>query len=259
MAKGGYVSVPVVLSAAVLRIPIVIHESDVHLGLSNLLVGRFAKRICLSFANTSGLPEWAKDRVRVTGNPMKSAFLSASASKGRDLMGFKDEKPVLLVTGGSSGSAGMNRAILTNLDALTSFCNVYLLCGNGKKSDFKKGGFVECEFSDDIMDLMKASSLCVTRAGAGGLANVCALGVPSVVIPLDSAASDHQNKNAKALAEFGAFKICSESDMGKPEFVDLIKDLILDEKKLKDLSSCALEMSDTDGAIKVCNVIRDVV
>ena len=140
-SKGGFVTVPVVLMAAHLKIPVVIHESDMTPGLANKLALPKATKICCNFPETK---DRFSDRATVTGTPIRQELFSGDAEKARKYCGFTDEKPVIMVMGGSTGAVHVNEAVRGALDGLLDKYNVIHLCGKGKTDESlkDKSGYV---------------------------------------------------------------------------------------------------------------------
>jgi UDP-N-acetylglucosamine--N-acetylmuramyl-(pentapeptide) pyrophosphoryl-undecaprenol N-acetylglucosamine transferase len=135
-AKGGFVSVPVVYGAAMLRIPVLLHESDMTPGLANKLAMPFAKKLLCTFPEAAKL---AGAKGLYAGTPLRPELFSGSREKGLKMFGFRDDRPVLMVVGGSSGAQSINRALRQALPALTSGFQVLHLCGAGNLEGNPRG------------------------------------------------------------------------------------------------------------------------
>ena len=128
-SKGGYVTVPVVLAAHIHRVPIVIHESDMTPGLANKIALPHANKICCNFPETK---EQFSDRATVTGTPIRQELFQGESKKAFDFCGFAEQKPTVLIIGGSTGSVAINKAVRNCLDELLKKFNVVHLCGKDK-------------------------------------------------------------------------------------------------------------------------------
>ena len=201
-AKGGYVALPVCVAAGLLRVPVVIHESDVTPGLANRLAAPFCKAVCVSHRET--LNSVKKNKGVFTGNPIRDALLTGDRQTGLKLCGFNANgkeakgqrgKPVLLVMGGSSGAQKINSAVYEALDALLKDFFVIHICGLGGVSGEGGGaenreGYARFGFAgDELRHLYACADFFVTRAGANSLNEVFALKKPALVIPLGAGAS----------------------------------------------------------------------
>ena len=182
-SKGGFVSVPVVVAAAILRIPIVIHESDLTPGIATKIAARFAKIICLAFpiAQNAG-------KIRITGNPIRAV---GDAERGRKFLKFGNERPILLVAGGSSGADFLNNLLAKTVGEIAVKMNIIWLTGRGKLSEKSLPGNVRAfEYLDaEYLDILAAADLVVSRAGAGALFEIAAHTKPSILIPLPAESS----------------------------------------------------------------------
>jgi len=289
MCKGGFVSLPVAVAAGVWRVPVVLHESDAHMGLANRIAGHFATRVCVAFSNIDHLPRFVQKRVVVTGNPVRPSALDASAADGLEWLGFSGERPVLSIIGGSSGAAPLNTAIGAQLSELLSFCDVFLQCGKGKElsedviaageafqadESSRAGGSTEAiasadsvgvfrqeAFVDDIASVMMASDLCIIRGGANSLLDVTIYGVAAVAVPLPGSAGNHQYINVKSLEEQGACVLYEQSRIDADSGVDLvhvIRKMLQNPDELAGLRENALKLRRVDGSEKICEVILGV-
>lgn len=217
LATGGYVSIPVGLAAAVRRVPLVVHEQTVRLGLANRILARAATTVAVSADTTLGLLPRRASGV-VTGNPVRAEVLAgnrdrAVASLG--LSGFDLSLPTVYVTGGAQGSVQINTLVGEILPWLLNRANVIHQCGPahvGTLADaaarltpqhagrYHLAGFVGAE----LPDVLALADVLVCRSGAGTLAEITALGKASVLIPLASSAGAEQVHNARYLADAGA-------------------------------------------------------
>jgi len=206
-SKGGYVSVPVVLAARVLRVPVLAHESDVVPGLATRISAKVADKVLLSFEESKKyfkLDDKFKDKFIVTGNPIRSEILKGVKEKGLKLCGFHKFKPVVLVMGGSLGAMQVNNIVWNCLPELLKKYQIVHITGKGNlKFGLNKEGYKQFELLfDELKDVYAACDLIVTRGGANALAEVAALEKRAVVIPLGTASSrGDQIINAKFCSE----------------------------------------------------------
>lgn len=226
-SKGGFVSSPVVWAAWVYRIPAVIHESDITPGLANKLSIPFATKICYTFPETKKyLPPL---KAILTGLPVRESLLRGDAVKGRRICGFDDNKPVLMVIGGSQGSETLNKAIRNILAQITGKFNLCHLCGkNGVDPILNKfSGYKQFEYVDeDLPHLMAMADLVVSRAGATTLFELLALKKPHLLIPLSKQASrGDQILNARSFERQGFSKVLPEEDLNPESLLDTINSL----------------------------------
>ena len=248
-SKGGFVAVPVVLAAAKLKIPVIIHESDVVPGLANKISARFAEKICVSFEESRKHFEKFSEKVVVTGNPVREGVGAGSKERGLGFVELNGDKPVVLVMGGSQGAAQINELIRGCADELLKKFDIVHLCGVGKTNDsLKKEGYVQFEYLDkEMADVYELADLVVSRGGANSLAEIAFLGKKALIIPLGEEASrGDQIKNAEVFAKKCGWKIL-DSSTGKDEFLKGVEEAYnLAVKKCEDL---------TGGAEKIAKVI----
>lgn len=205
-SKGGYVAVPVVWAAWLLRIPIVIHESDLLPGLATRITMRMAKVVCLGWKETMAvLTQKTQKRAVVTGHPIRSEIVHGDQKRGLALAGFRDTEPVVLVMGGSLGAQRINAVLRAALQRLMPHCQVVHLCGRGnlvpEKAEWQYR-YKQIEYvNHELPHLYAAADIVVSRAGSGSIAELVSVGKPVIFIPLSRQASrGDQIANAEALA-----------------------------------------------------------
>ena len=226
-SKGGYVSVPVVLAAHLLHIPVISHESDMTPGLANRISMRSAVKICCNFPETVKL--LPADKAVLTGTPIRKELLNGNRIAGLDFCGFTAEKPVLLVVGGSTGAVHVNEAIRSILPTLLNTYQVCHLCGKGKTDPSlnNAAGYVQFEYvSKEMRDLFAMSDIVVSRAGANAICELLALRKPNLLIPLSANASrGDQILNAKSFQEQGYSSVLSEDNLTDTTLLNAIDEL----------------------------------
>jgi len=261
-AKGGYVSVPVAVAGYFLKIPVIIHESDSIPGLATKIMAKFAKKICLSFESSK---QYFKNKnIVITGNPIRKEILEGNYKQGCAITGFKGEKPIIFITGGSTGALFINKLIQTSIPKLVNTSQIVHQCGAGKeieidteknKDDYRQYDYL----ADEFKHIYAISDFLIARAGANNLSELAALGKPVIAIPLPSSASQHQLLNARAYAEKNACILVEEKDLTPQKFVEIVSDLLNDQNKMKELSRNIRKIAVLDGADKVSSVILDTV
>ncbi len=229
VATGGYVSVPVVLAAFLLRRTIFIHEQNAHPGRANRLLARFANRIAVSFEDT--LRYFPADRTKLLGYPVRRSLAAAAdAARDRSRFGIDGETKVAFVLGGSMGARSINRGIVEGLRTLLKEEKIAVLHSTGLRHarDYSAfddtrsllerqglhtevpGRYVCRNYFDPIQEPYAAADLIVARAGAGTVMELAALGKPSILIPKSDSPGDHQLWNALALKDRGASEVLFE-------------------------------------------------
>ena len=218
-SKGGFVTVPVVIAAKRLKIPALIHESDMTPGLANKLCLSSASKICCNFPETvNNLPA---DKAVLTGTPIRQELLSGNADAGRKFCGFTADKPVIMVIGGSLGAASVNDNVR--------------LCGKGKTDESLKGttGYVQYEYiQDELPDLFAMADVVISRAGANAICEIRELHKPNLLIPLSAKASrGDQILNARSFERQGFSMVLEEEEITETKLLDTIHQLYTDRQK----------------------------
>ena len=219
-SKGGFVAVPVVVAAWTLRIPVVIHESDLTPGLANRLSAPFCRRICLNFEETA--THFAQRSTRVTGTPLRAGLLQSDSERGRQWLtafkAFGQTQPILLVVGGSLGAQAVNRLVRADLAELTErFQVVHVVGAGGIDSQLlKTPHYLQFEYlAESYGDVVAASDIVVSRAGANALFEFLWFKKPQLLIPLPSAASrGDQLQNAALFEQKGYAQVRQERELG---------------------------------------------
>lgn len=224
-SKGGFVSVPVVLAAHRRKVPVIIHESDMTPGLANKLCIPCAEKICCNFPETiSHLP---KGKAVLTGSPIRQELFSGKKEKALKFCGFSNNKPVILIIGGSLGSAAVNQAVRKILPKLLQSYNVIHLCGKGKidesLSDLQ--GYAQYEYiKKELRDLFALADLVISRAGANAICELLALCKPNILIPLPASASrGDQILNANSFKKQGYSEVLEEETLSDDLLLETIE------------------------------------
>ncbi len=213
-SKGGFVSVPVVYGAWLRKIPAVLHESDITPGLANRMTISCAKIICTTF------PEAATaigDKAVYTGTPLRASLFSGIPAKGLAFLGFDGQKPVLTMMGGSSGAQSVNKALREALQRLLVHFDIAHICGKGNLDPALSGvpGYHQLEYvSKELPDLLAATDLMLSRAGANALSEILALKKLALLVPYPLGASrGDQILNAQSFAKRGFSRVLAQEDM----------------------------------------------
>ena len=257
-SKGGFVSVPVVRAAASLKIPCVIHESDMTPGLANKLALPKATKVCCNFPETKDL--FPDGKAVVTGTPIREELFRGDSAFAYNYCGFTDSKPVLLIVGGSSGSVIINNAIRENLDKLLETFNVIHLCGkdNLDESLKDKKGYVQYEYvKKELASMLALCDIIISRAGANAICELLALRKPNILIPLSKAASrGDQILNAQSFEKSGYSYVIQEEELNTDSLFAGINEVYNNKEKYIQ----AMESSNlTDSTGIIINMIEDLV
>ena len=226
-SKGGFVTVPVVIAAGKRHIPAIIHESDMTPGLANKLSIPSASKVCCNFPETVKLlPE---GKAVLTGSPIREELFTGKCEEGLRLCGFTEEKPVLLVIGGSLGSVAINNAIRSNIDALLEKYQIIHLCGRNNLDESLEGreGYKQFEYvKDELKHYFACANVVVSRAGANAICELLALRKPNILIPLGLEASrGDQILNARSFERQGYSVVLEEEELNHDVLLDAIMNL----------------------------------
>lgn len=236
-SKGGYGSFPVVFAGRLLRIPIVIHESDSHPGRVNLWAGKFAKRIAISYPEAEKF--FPKEKVAWTGNPVRKELYLKSEEGAHQYLGLEEKTPVILVLGGSQGAQIINEAIISALPELVKKYQVIHQTGGDNFEEIRgtadvvldnsefKSRYKAFPYLDDLAMRMSAGAadLIITRAGST-LFEVALWETPCVIIPITASNGNHQFKNAYTYARSGGGTVIEERNLGKTILMKEIDDIL---------------------------------
>ncbi|MEB7461485.1 undecaprenyldiphospho-muramoylpentapeptide beta-N-acetylglucosaminyltransferase [Staphylococcus succinus] len=226
-SKGGFVSVPVVIAAKTLKIPTIIHESDLTPGLANKISLKFAKKIYTTFEDT--LQYLPSDKADFVGATVREDLKTGNKNRGYQLTKFNDNKKILLVMGGSLGSKKLNDIIRQNLDALLESYQVIHLTGKGLLDEklIDKEGYTQFEFvKDDLTDLLAITDTVISRAGSNAIYEFLALRIPMLLIPLglDQSRGD-QIDNAKNFESKGFGRTIPEDTLTEQQLMEQLNDI----------------------------------
>lgn len=226
-SKGGFVSVPVVMAGKRRHVPTIIHESDMTPGLANKISIPSATKVCCNFPET--LEHLPKEKAVLTGSPIRQELLEGSKTAALEFCDLTDDKPVILIIGGSLGSVVVNNAIRSILPELLKDFHVIHLCGKGKMDDSLKSlkGYVQFEYiQNQLKDLFALTDIVISRAGANAICELLALRKPNLLVPLSANASrGDQILNARSFEHQGFSVVLEEEDLSKDTLLNSIHKL----------------------------------
>jgi len=258
-SKGGFVSVPPVVAARILGIPAFTHESDVDPGLATRINARFCERVMVSHPGTAGhFPAPVRAKVVVTGNPLRAAFADADAAAGRRFAGCAPGDRLVLVLGGSSGSAFLNGLVAPVAGELCAGAvRIVHQTGGGKLgADGVPGCRVVPFIGAELPDLMAGADLVVSRAGANTLAELAALGRPSLLVPLSTSGSrGDQLRNAEVFRAAGAAEVMPEEGASPAALRDRVRALLADPARLAAMAAAARGLAVADPASRIADLL----
>lgn len=256
-SKGGFVSVPVVRAAAALKIPCIIHESDMTPGLANKLCIPVAKKICCNFPETlNHLPE---DKAVLTGSPIREELSKGNKLAAYEVCGFTANKPVIMVIGGSLGSVAINKAVREALPSLLNDFQVVHICGKEKIDNLllTTKGYHQFEYlKAELKDIFAMADLVISRAGANAICEILALKKPNLLIPLPAGTSrGDQILNAASFEAQGYSMVISEDDLTKELLVSKIQELYCNRNTYIEAMS---ESEQADSIQTIMSLIEEV-
>ena len=233
-SKGGFVSVPVVIGSWLNRVPVLLHESDMTPGLANRLSLPFAKKIATTF------PECAHiigEKAICTGTPLRPSLFEGSREKGLAMAHFTGTKPVLLVTGGSSGAQRINEVLREALGDLLPQYDVFHLCGKGNLSPAleKTAGYVQEEFiNEELPHVFAMADLVISRAGSNAICELQALTKPMLLIPYPKAQTSRGDQmiNAENFYKRGLAHVLWQDGLTRETLVTAVDQLYRHQKEL---------------------------
>lgn len=258
LGLGGYAAGPVLLAAAALRIPSALLEQNAHVGLTNRLLARTVGRAYLTYPETAA--RFGAQRARVFGNPVRRSFVEAAQLALTDPAGVEARARRILVIGGSQGARGLNDAVPVALAlADVSGQNVSVLHQTGETmvDEVRKryrGLGVNAEvvpFIDDMSRAYASASLVIARAGATTLAELCAIGKPSILIPYPHAAEDHQAMNALAMERAGAAIAIREDELSAEILSARVRELLRGNVQRRNMADAARRLGRPEAAAAI--------
>lgn len=268
IATGGFVSVPVVLAARSLKIPIEIINVDIVPGKANKLLKRFAKHIFLQFEESHRYFDKSKARTTTTGCPLRKNFLNPQPQNVYDDLGLDIHKKTLLVTGASSGALTINNAIATILNDLDDFADSWQIVHLTGRANLKavedsyigsKIAYHLVDYYDEMQDLYAACDLLIGRGGAVSIAEFTQSQKPVICMPYPYHKDNHQKRNAADLCEKGAAIIVEDTPNNPQQTSDtlakVLKELMASKEKLAEMSDAAKSTQLQNAAKTIAKII----
>lgn len=264
VSKGGFASVPTVLAAATLGIPVIIHESDAKPGRANLWLSRFAYRVAVSFDGTAAhFPAKIRPKIAKTGVPVRAGLAYPEVEGAAETLGLEPGIPTILILGGSSGSGRINDIILESLPELVSFANVIHQTGKQHFPEIERTAKLILEKSEaahryhpfpylSMLTLRRAAgaaSLIISRSGATAIAEIALWKRPAILIPIPESVSHDQRENAYAYAHTGAAAVLEEGNL-TPHV------LVSEAKRITSDAALAARMAEAGSAFQNAGAAR---
>ncbi len=267
---GGFVALPVVLGAALLRVPVVLHEQTAVPGLANRIGARFARRIAVTFPDRAGRLPAA--RVVVTGNPLRPELRAGSRSSAIARFQLDPVVPLVYVTGGAQGAHRINRVVGDALASITEQAQLIHQCGENPATGDRqwledrraalppalaRRYTVVPYIGAELAGIYAAAALVVARAGAGTVNECCQLGVPALYVPLPGTRGDEQTENARIVERVGGAVVLPQSMLTTERLVREIRALLADPAGLKQMGEHARTLAVPDAAERIVALLWD--
>ncbi len=249
-SKGGYVALPTVFAAFSLKIPVIVHECDYSLGLANKLSKRKARLVLTSFEDTAK----SLSNGKCVAPPIRESVFKLNKDKALEKLGLKNNKPILLVLGGSKGSKTLNNEVIASLNRLLEKYEVLHICGDAHTNNIKKQGYKQIGFLDDISEAYSVCDLCLSRCGANTAFELLALKIPTLFIPLaNSASRGDQIENANYFLKNGVCNVLQEQNLNSNMLISALDKTFKNRKTYqKNIESLKL----LGGAEEIAKILK---
>lgn len=268
-SKGGYTSVPILLAARFLRIPVVIHESDAVPGRANNLAKSFARYVAISYDDAAQF--FPAEKTALTGIPLRES-ITATDPEPFTTLKLDPSLPLIYVTGGSTGAERINNLIVAALPYLLPHYQILHQTGLAnettiresaraimKESDLLSRYFVVGTASAEVVSAaLTGASLVVSRAGSTSIFEIAAHGKPSIVIPIPEAVSHDQRTNAYAFARSGAATVLEEENLTEHLLVNEISSIMGDQTRYQKMAAASQSFAVTGAAEKISSILVQI-
>lgn len=269
IGTGGYVCGPVMYAAAQLGIPTLIHEQNVLPGLTNRFLSRYASVVAVSFPGGETYFSNAP-KVVYTGNPRATEVVSANAASAREKLGIPANTQLVVFVGGSRGAKALTDAMVAMAPLWRKDESFHILYVTGapyyeatvEKTktivDALNGKLIIVPYVDQFPDVLAASHLVIGRSGASSIAEITAIGVPSIQVPSPNVTNNHQEANARRLVEAGAAEIILERDLNPQQMVEQIRSFMADQNQRIRMQEASKKMGKPDSADVIYRLILEM-
>lgn len=270
IGTGGYVCGPVLMAASLLGIPALIQEQNVIPGITNKILSKFVDKIATGYQEANGA--FPAKKVIFTGNPIRREVMSQRREGDYEAFGLQSGRRTILVSGGSRGARTINRAMIDVLKHYAGRKDVQILhaTGKGEYDDImgrinaagvdlqNAGNIVVKPYLYNMPQAMAIADLAVFRAGATGLAELTAKGIPAILVPYPYAAENHQEYNARAVERAGAAKVILNKDLTAPVLIEAIDSLICHQEKLAAMAAASRRLGRPEAAEAISELIVEL-
>ncbi len=258
VSTGGYAGYPVAQAAVLLRIPLVLLEPNATPGLVTRILGRFARTVCVGMREALGT---FGSRGLWTGTPVRPSLRRGDRRRAQARFGLDPHRTTVLVLGGSQGALAINRAVAEAVRHLRDRTDLQILHQTGPRragvAEAPNPGdlrYIQVDYLDEVADAYAAADLVVARAGAGTCAELVALGLPAVLVPLE-AASGHQRQNAHVLEQAGAAVVIPDGVLSGEVLARVLTDLLGDPQRRERMREAARRLGRPEAAEAVWRVV----
>lgn len=267
---GGYVSAPSLFAAKLFGIPFVMHDCDALPGLVTRHLAKYAAGVSLAFEKAK---QYIKnDNCQINGNPIRVEFKTLDKAQARENLGLQD-KLTICVMGGSQGAKSINDSTVGILKTLSKDFDVQVIFQTGKKNfesvrDRLLVAYPQYEddknlvvkpYFDDMVTVLKASDIAVSRAGSLSISELCASHIATIFVPYPYAAADHQRRNARVMEEQKAGIYIEDAEINQDVLLDKLSELIKDSDKLCAMQNAAGALAKYDGVCEIEKQIKKVI
>ncbi|MGL5316166.1 MAG: undecaprenyldiphospho-muramoylpentapeptide beta-N-acetylglucosaminyltransferase [Peptostreptococcaceae bacterium] len=268
IGTGGYVSGPVLFNASMSKFPTVIHEQNSFPGVTNKILSKVVTKVLTSFEDShERFPEGSRDKLALTGNPVRKEILTARKSVARRNLGIAEDKKMVLCYGGSGGSRKINNAMKLVVENMVNDDVAFIFAtGKGFYDEFMnsiqginlKPYQKVVPYLEDMANALAASDLVIGSAGAISLAEITALGKPTIIIPKAYTAENHQEYNAKSIEKQGAGVTILEKDLTPESLNNEVFKLLGDRDALIEMANRSKEIGKPEAIDLIYNEIMKI-
>lgn len=266
VGTGGYVSGPVVLTAALFGIPTLLHEQNALPGVTNKILARFVRKVMVTFPESIAHFGVQKKLV-LTGLPVRPEIGKVTRKDGAQRLGLYSGRLTLLITGGSRGARSINQAMLRVLKELANHPEIQVVWATGKATHqetvkaltetgihWKRENWKVLEYLKDMPEALACTDLWIGRAGAASLAELMVAGKPAILIPYPYAAENHQEYNARALEQAGAARVILDKDLDGEKLWVTVQELLGKTDKLREMAGKAKMLGQPEALNKIVTI-----
>jgi len=264
ISKGGYAAFPAVFAAKLLRIPVIVHESDSFPGRLNVWTAKFAQKIAISWPEA--IEYLPKEKTALTGQPIRKNILHGDNEGAHEFFKLDSDLPIILILGGSQGAETINNIIIDVMPDLLSKYQIIHQTGVNNIDDVSGRSKLVMEHNDNISRYVAlptlnnlamrmaagVATIIISRAGSQ-IFEIASWGIPSIIIPITNSNGDHQRKNAYNYARTGACEVIEEANLTPHVLVSEIDKIISNKEKLEKMKESALGFSSPDAALKIAS------